>query len=252
MHKPLTPVQREENAQTPQRPQRLQRRSFLLSAGLATASTAVLLSGCGTALDEILDKVPGESVKQIIQLTGDDIGVLNYAYTLEQLEAAFYSEAIASSVFMGRLTEKDRLFFMDIQKHEVIHREFFKAVLGKNAIPELKFNFSSINFSNRNQVLQTAKTFEDLGVAAYNGAGELLTNVENLILAGKIVSVEARHASYIREILGNYDPAFTDHTSFAGDDVIDANGLDRALPPAQVLAAAAPFIAYRIDASQLM
>lgn len=249
MHKPLTQVQGAETAQTPDL---FKRRSFLRSAGLATASTAMLLSGCDTALDEILGKVPDESVNQIIQLTGDDTGVLNYAYTLEQLEAAFYSEAIANSVFMGRLTEKDRLFFMDIQKHEVIHREFFKAILGKNAIPDLKFNFSSINFNNRNQVLQTARTFEDLGVAAYNGAGELLTKAENLILAGKIVSVEARHASYIREVLSNYDPAFTDHTSFAGDDVIDANGLDRAFPPAQVLAAAAPFIAYRIDASQLM
>lgn len=64
-------------------------------------------------MDEILGKVPDESANQIIQLTGDDIGVLNYAYTLEQLEAAFYTEAIANSVFMGRLTEKDRLFFMD-------------------------------------------------------------------------------------------------------------------------------------------
>jgi hypothetical protein len=242
-------VQGEETAQTPDL---FKRRSFLRSAGLATASTAVLLSSCEPYLDEILNNVSDDSVKTIIRLAGGDVGVLNYAYTLEQLEAAFYTEAVNNSTVMNDLTSIDRQFFMDLQKHEIIHREFFKAALGKDAIPALKFNFSSINFGNRNQVLQTAKIFEDLGVAAYNGAGELLTKAENLILAGKIVSVEARHASYIREILGYYDPTYADPTLFAGNDVIDTNGLDRAFPPNQVLAAVAPYILPKIDASKLM
>jgi len=73
-------------------------------------------------------------------------------------------------------------------------------VLGNDAIPDLKFNFRSIDFNNRNQVLRTARMFEDLGVAAYNGAGRYLASPASLLLAGKIVSVEARHAAYFREI----------------------------------------------------
>jgi rubrerythrin len=168
--------------------------------------------------------------------------VLNYAYLLEQLEAAFYTQAASSQRFLDRLTASDRRFFLEVRNHEIVHREFFKAALGANAIPEVSFNFSSINFVNRNQVLATAKTFEDLGVAAYNGAGRFLETPAFLTLAGKIVSVEARHAAYFREILGTYDRSMMDATAFAGDDIIDENGLDLAYTPAQVLAAAKPFI----------
>jgi hypothetical protein len=237
-------------------PAPFQRRLFLQKAGLATASAAVLLSGCKPDFVEVSEKVADprsarmHSIK--IDLGSGDIAVLNYAYLLEQLEAAFYSAAVANQVFMNQLTSRDRRFFSDIREHEVAHRDFFKAALGNNAIPEVTFDFSSIYFGNRNLVLRTAKTFEDLGVAAYNGAGHLLKNKEYLLLAGKIVSVEARHAAYIREVLGYYDPSLADPTLFAGEDVIDENGLDVALTPAQVLAAAAPFVEADISFSALV
>jgi hypothetical protein len=65
-------------------------------------------------------------------------------------------------------------------------------------LPELSFNYGNLDFNSRTQVLATAKALEDTGVAAYNGAGRLLSNPDYLLLAGKIVSVEARHASAIR------------------------------------------------------
>jgi hypothetical protein len=102
-----------------------------------------------------------------------------------------------------------------------------------------------VDFSSRDSVLATAKTFEDLGVAAYNGAGQLLVSADLLLIAGKIVSVEARHAAAIRSIFDS------DPTSFAGSDVIDSNGLDRAFTPDMVLEAAAPFIKNKIIANQL-
>jgi hypothetical protein len=222
------------------------RRLFLQKAGLATASAAVLLSGCQPEFVEVSEKAAdARSARRhstAVDLGSGDVAVLNYAYLLEQLEAAFYTTAVANQVFMNRLTTRDRQFFADIRNHEVAHRDFFKAALGSNAIPEVEFDFSAIYFGNRKQVLETAKTFEDLGVAAYNGAGRLLENKEYLLLAGKIVSVEARHAAYLREVIGYYDPTYADPTLFAGEDIIDENGLDLALPPAQVLAAAAPFI----------
>lgn len=78
----------------------------------------------------------------------------------------------------------------------------------------------------------TAKILEDTGVAAYNGAGKLLMEPGYLVIAGKIVSVEARHASAIRTLI---NPGSAD---FAGDDVVDpVTGLDRALDPSEILSA---------------
>jgi hypothetical protein len=68
-------------------------------------------------------------------------------------------------------------------------------------LPELSFNYGNLDFNSRTQVLATAKALEDTGVAAYNGAGRLLSNPDYLLLAGKIVSVEARHASAIRNLI---------------------------------------------------
>ena len=79
---------------------------------------------------------------------------------------------------------------------------------------------------------------EDLGVAAYNGAAALLTDPALLAALASIVSVEARHASAIRDFIQPANAV----GGFAGDDVVDASGLDRAMQPSQVLAAAAPFI----------
>jgi hypothetical protein len=129
----------------------------------------------------------------------------------------------------------------DLKGHESIHRDFLKAALGSAAIPNLEVDFSSINFMDKNSVLTTARTFEDLGVAAYNGAGKLLENAGFLTLAGKIVSVEARHAAVIRDMISN--------GTFS--DTADSNGLDPAMMPADVLAAAAGFIKTKISANNL-
>ena len=146
-------------------------------------------------------------------LGSGDIGILNYAYALEQLEAAFYTKVIAS-FYSGASAEEEQIL-TDVKKHEVVHREFFKAALGSHAIPGLQVDFSSVNFSSRQSVLTTAKTFEDLGVSAYNGAAQLIQNVGYLLVAGKIVSVEARHAAAIRDLL------IPRSRAFAGDDLGD-------------------------------
>lgn len=65
----------------------------------------------------------------------------------------------------------------------------------------MEFNFSAVNFRSRESVLTTARTFEDTGVGAYNGAGQLLRDPNYLLAAGRIVSVEARHAATLRDLL---------------------------------------------------
>lgn len=178
-----------------------------------------------------------------VDLGSGDIGVLNYAYALEQLEAAFYTQVLASP-YSG-MNKYERSVLSDIRGHEVAHREFFKKALGAKRIPDLAVNFKAVDFSSRDSVLKTAITFEDLGVSAYNGGGAAIENVKYLAAAGSIVSVEARHAAILRDVLSSMS------ASFAGDDVVDAAGLDVARVPSQVLPLAAPFIATPVTATQL-
>jgi hypothetical protein len=173
----------------------------------------------------------------------NDVGIFNYAYALEQLEAAFYTQVVSNAAFNSVFTtDTDRELLRGIWKDEVAHREFFRAALGSAAIPNLTPNFGAVNFADRTSVLTTARTFEDLGVAAYNGAGQFLRNANNLLMAGKIVSVEARHASAIRDTIDAGGTAFADLTSLAAFGADNATGRDGALTPSQVLPLAAPFI----------
>ena len=178
-----------------------------------------------------------------VELGSGDVGILNYAYALEQLEAAFYTTVMASP-YQG-MSGYERSVLNDIKSHEIAHREFFKKALGRNRIPDLEPNFSAVNFNSRESVLKTASTFEDLGVSAYNGGGAAIASPKYLAAAGTIVSVEARHAAIIRDMIS----PLTEY--FAGRDVVDSSGLDVANPPSMVLAAAAPFIKTRITAPQL-
>lgn len=210
------------------------RRKFFSFAGASIGMIAVAAS---CKKDDNNDNKTEDSV----DLGSGDTGILNYAYALEQLEAAFYVQVIATP-FSG-ITPEETAYLTDIRNHEIAHREFFKKALGANAIAGLEVNFSSIDFSSRDSVLNTAKAFEDLGVSAYNGAGKLITDLNYLLLAGKIVSVEARHAALIRDLLVE--------GSFADSTVINADGLDTSRDPAAVLAIAGAFVKTKINAGNL-
>ncbi|MGQ0713066.1 MAG: ferritin-like domain-containing protein [Gemmatimonadaceae bacterium] len=205
------------------------RRAFmrLATTGAAALAGATALEGC-----RVFPFGTGHTLN-----FNTDFGVLNYAYALETLEADFYDQIVKTPPPGLRAGELDVL--RDIRDHEVLHRRFFFRALGPFRIEIPDRDLSSINFGNRDAVLQQAKTFEDLGVAAYNGAGERLKLAEFLTIAGKIVSVEARHAAVIRNLI---NPMSRD---FAGDDVIDAQGRDRAMAPGDVLEIAQPFFRQR-------
>lgn len=205
------------------------RRDFLrvAAAGGVAVFLPAMFAACGSN-----DTLVGPEVPVTTELAiniGTDTGVLNYAYALEQLEAAFYSTVVQGFANSG-LSSAEQAILTDIRNHEVIHRDFLAQVLGTAKIPNLTPDFSTVNFRDRVSILRTAKTFEDIGVGAYNGSGKLLKDLNNLGVAGKIVSVEARHAAAIRDLL---NPGSRD---FAGDDVVDrTSGLDQAMEPGQAL-----------------
>ena len=223
--------------------QPVSRRKFLGYVG----ATSALLVTAASCKDDDNNTGTNPPAGQSVNLGSGDVGILNYAYALEQLEAAFYIQVLATP-YSG-MSAREMELLTDLRNHEVAHREFFKAAITAAAptqvIPGLEVNFTSINFASRTSVLETARTFEDLGVSAYNGAGQLFSTTGNgpvyLGLAGKIVSVEGRHAAIIREVIAA--------NTFA--DTTDANGLDPARSPAQVLAIADPFIKTVINASNL-
>lgn len=198
------------------------------------------LAGAGLLIG--LDSCKKDNEDDGVNLGSNDTGVLNYAYALEQLEAAFYTMVIASPY--TSISPEELAMLTDVRDHEIAHREFFKSVLAGNAIQDLEVDFSTINFTSRQSVLEAARSFEDLGVQAYNGAGKLLTSVDNLTLAGKIVSVEARHAAYIRDLLTA--------GSFADTTILqpDIRG-DYAKTPPEVLAIAGKYIKTKINAGNL-
>lgn len=211
-----------------------QRRLFLKTSGATIAGVGLLF-----ACSDDDDKRPGDDDDdEVFDLGTGDLAVLNYAYALEQLEADFYTKVLDGGYYAGANAEEKRLF-LDLYNHEVNHRELLSAAIsgavGSNTnskLPILEFDYGDLDFNSRNQVIATAKTLEDTGVGAYNGAGKLFSDVNNLLVAGKIVSVEARHASAIRSLI---NPNSAD---FAGNDIVTVdNALDTALMPSEVIAA---------------
>ncbi|MEE2771897.1 MAG: ferritin-like domain-containing protein [Bacteroidota bacterium] len=236
------------------------RRRFLKLGGLGLAGSSFLLYACSeddmfnpggdSGMTPTPDPDPDPDPEPTaFDLGSGDVGILNYAYALEQLEAAFYTQVRAGSYYAGASAEEQAIFD-DLYNHEVIHRDFFKAAITgvageENTLPDLEFDVSAIYFSSRDSVLQYAMILEDTGVGAYNGAGDRIADATYLTLAGKIVSVEARHAAAIRSLIdptGGY---------FAGDDVVDENGLDLAYDPSEVFDAAGDFIVTEFTANNL-
>jgi rubrerythrin len=210
------------------------RRGFLKVLGIG--GTIALMPGLFAACNDNDGSVTGPTGSATLNLS-TDVGILNYAFALEQLEAAFYTAVVASAAFSGMSAEQKEVM-VDLRNHEIAHREFFRAVLGSSAIGDLALNTAAVNtaVSSTASILKNAEAFEDLGVSAYNGAGKYLQDANNLLVAGKIVSVEARHAAAIRDLREGLSLGGTPAgTRFAGDDVVSAAGLDVKLEPSAVL-----------------
>ena len=214
------------------------RRDFLRIMGVGGAVVLLpsVLTSCNSNSGDIVG--PGSGNTVTIDFSKGDIAVLQFAYALEQLEADYYTRVVAASGG-SNLTAAENAVMADLKNHEVIHREFLKIALGANASFTLTPTYPGVDFSSRTSVLTTARTFEDLGVSAYNGAAQYLTSTTNLLVAGKIVSVEARHAAAIRDLI---NPKSGDFAPTPFDD---------AFSPAKVAGAAQGFIVDKLAFANL-
>lgn len=124
-----------------------------------------------------------------------DVAILNFALTLEYLEAAFYNEAVSKGRFDGKVGKFARI----VAGHENAHVAFLKKALGSAAVKRPKFNFKGTT-TNRAKFTATAQVLEDTGVAAYLGQVGNIKSKAILGAAGSILPIEARHAGWIRDI----------------------------------------------------
>ncbi len=162
------------------------RGGFLARA--ATGGGAVLFGGLGLG---------AASASASAKASKSDVAILNFALTLEYLQAAFYTQAERVGALHGALAEQARV----VGAHERAHVRGFRAVLGSKAVKEPSFNFHGVTDSPKS-FRPTAVAFEDLAVGAYKEQLPKIESKEYLATAVAIHSVEARHAAWIRRLAG--------------------------------------------------
>ena len=151
-----------------------------------------------------------------------DYGILNYALTLEYLEAAFYNGATAANL---SLSSQASAFLKVVTKDENAHVKFLKGALGSKAAKEPKFDFKGANTSTE-MFMKTAQVLENTGVHAYSGQALNIKSPAYVKAAISILTIEARHASVIGLL---NEPA--------GNDIAPNGPFDTPLTAAKVLAA---------------
>ncbi|GAB3167239.1 ferritin-like domain-containing protein [Telluribacter humicola] len=238
------------------------RRSFI--SNLGSLSKKAALAAAPVAVASMFNKATAQSAMAV--------EVLQFALTLEYLEAEFYTMGVNKA---GLIPAETMDVFDQIRKHEVAHVKLLENALGltpNQNKPNFNFNVMGLDpFNNYADFVFLAHAFEDLGVRAYKGqAGNLINDDAILQVALQIHSVEARHAAEVRHILSmmrnnpNIEPWITlaqgepapvyageDNTTHAGLDVMTVTSkskeavteaFDEPLSKQAVLDIAKPFI----------
>jgi len=126
-----------------------------------------------------------------------DIKILNFALTLEYLEAAFYKQATSGSALSGAALDLAKV----ITKHERAHVKFLRKALGSKAVKSPKFDFRD-TVTDQAKFLETAFVLENTGVHAYLGQAGRIKNPAYLGAAATILTIEARHSGAIGQLTG--------------------------------------------------
>ena len=190
-------------------------REAFIVRGAVTAGAVYGLGAVGPFVREAL-----------AQEDGGDVDILNFALTLEYLEAAFYTQGLKR---VSGLSGEVKSLATEIRDNENEHVDALAMTiqdLGGTPVKAPGVDFGDA-FSSQKAFLELAQTFEDTGVSAYNGAAPMIQSPDVLGAAGSIVQVEARHAAAIR--------------SLNGQPIADS-GFDKPLEMQAVLDAVDPFV----------
>ncbi len=210
------------------------KRFFKMVGGAgAVSAVTVLLAACGD------DDEKAPSASDVTDGNDSDLKVLNYALTLEFLEADFYAQVIASGLVTDKKVATLAKTFGETEQEHVDALTATIKKLGGTPVKAPKTAFQATLDKGLKEVLNTAATVENLGAAAYLGQAGNIKNKEVLAAALAIHSVEARHAAALNTLVGR---------GFGDGD----GGLSGALPDgafakpmseAAVLKAVQPFLA---------
>jgi len=162
------------------------RAAFLRKAGVTGGA---LLAG-GAFMGAVPNLALGQSLPK------GDVHILNFALTLEYLEAAFYTEAVKNDLGGDTQSLAELL-----SSHENTHVKTLKKVLGSKAVKKPKFDFRDTT-SDQKKFLQTSFDLENTGVHAYLGQAGKIKTPAILLAAATIVTVEARHAAAVSIVAG--------------------------------------------------
>ena len=203
----------------------LKKAGTLIGSGAAASGLAAFIAACGGSSKSSPPATPSTGTSPGASApNGGDLGIVNYALTLEYLEVQFYDKVIASGLFHGSTLTTLKMFGAEEKQH-VAALTKAASTLGKPAAqPRGKFPIHSAN-----QVAQLAATVENLGAAAYLGQAPNIQSPQILAAALAIHTVEARHAATLSSAL-KMSP--TPDGAFG-----------KPMTMAQVLAAVKPFIA---------
>lgn len=162
------------------------RSAFLKKAGVGVGALALGGAFAGA--------MPG--LARGATLPQSDVDILNFALVLEELEGAFYADAVAKKAIGVDVVKR---FATVVGQHEKAHVDFLRKVLGTKAVARPKFDFKGTT-EDRQKFLATADVLENTGVHAYLGQVANIKTKAVLVGAGRILPVEARHAAWVRQI----------------------------------------------------
>ena len=218
------------------------KRFFKMMGGAGAVSAfGVLLAACGDDDDKkdtaSTPAAADDDAKKDDGAKGD-IAILNYALTLEFLEAEFYAKVIDSGIVKDKKVAAIATKFGETEQEHVDALKATIKKLGGKPVSAPKTKFEETIDKGLMTVLETAADVENLGAAAYLGAAGGIKNKDVLAAALAIHSVEARHAAALNQLLGR---GFGGKGGLKGTlpDGAFAKGMDEA----SVLAAVKPFLA---------
>ncbi len=189
----------------------MSRSSFLARGAIATGG----IYGAGAVTQFVSRAIAQEGM--------GDVEILNFALTLEYLEAAFYDEALSKAGLSGDVKK----LATEFGDHEKQHVDALTGAIKKAGGKPVKAPGVQFPLRDEASFIKLAVTFEDTGVSAYNGAAPMISNMDVLAAAGSIAQVEARHAAAVRSLAGE-DPT--------------PDAFDKTLTTDEVLKAVKPFI----------